>query len=184
MSPRTGRPPKNDTSRTSNSLHLRLTEAEANAIQLLAEYFDFSRTDAVVGSVLYLQNQIEQNADDIEEYLERQHEDFCEAVIERLQLAYEDNILEELELFEEQSWEYFMEETLPLLEEQALEYEKDFDRDEAIKDFELNVLSELIEKEKEEIEDRYEEYIKDEAEEEWEGSGKYEALKCYFGFDT
>lgn len=184
MSPRTGRPPKHGTSRTGNSLHLSLTEDEANAIQSLAKYFNLSRTDVIVGSIRYLQARIEQNDYEIETYLAREQEEYCEVAIERLQMAYEDNILQELELFEEQEWEYFMEETLPLLEEQALENEEDFYRDEAIEDFKLNALPELLEKEKKEIEHRYEEDIEKEAEEEWEESGKYEALQYYFELNT
>lgn len=179
MSPRTGRPPKNGKSRTGHNLNLRLTEDEATAIQSLAEYFNLSRTDAVVGSIQYLQSEIEQNTYDIEEYLEREHEDFCEAATERLQLAYEDDILEELEIFEQDEWEYFETETLVALEEEAAEYEKDFDRDEAIKHFETIELPELLEKEKKKIEHRYEKIIENEAEEEWK-TEKYEARQRYF----
>lgn len=179
MSPRTGRPPKNGTSRTGHNLNLRLTEDEANTIKSLAEYFDLSRTDTIVQSVRYLQNQIEENAYDIEECLEREHESFCEAATERLQLAYEDDILEELETFEQDEWEYFMEETLALLEEQALEHEEDFDRDEAIENFKSIELPELLEKEKKKIEYRYEKKIENEVEEEWENE-KHRACQRYF----
>lgn len=179
MSPRTGRPPKNGASRTERSITLRLTEDEANAIQSLAEYFDLSRTDTVVQSVRYLQDQIEQNADDIEKYLERQHEDFCETNTERLKEASEDNILEELEQFEQDEWEYFMEETLALLNEQALEHEEDFDRAAAIEHFKSTELPELIEKEKKKIEYRYEKNIENEVEEEWEIE-KHRIRQLYF----
>lgn len=180
MSPRTGRPPKNGTSRTGRSLTLRLTEDEANAIQTLAEYFDISRTDAVVKSVRYLQYEIDHNTENIDRYLVRQYEDFCEVATERLQLAYEDNILDELERFEQDEWEYFETETLALLEEQATDREEDFDRDRAIEYFESTELPELLEKEKKKIERRYEKIIEDEVEEEWEIE-KYKARQTYFG---
>jgi len=181
MSPRTGRPPKNGKSRTGHNLNLRLTEDEAAAIQSLAEYFNLSRTDAVVGSIQYLQSQIEQNTYDIEEYLEREHEDFCEVATERLWESYEDSILEELEQFEQDEWEYFETETLAILEE-ATDYEEDFDREEAIKHFETIELPELLEKEKKKIEHRYEKIIENEVKEEWEIE-KHRMLQLYFEID-
>lgn len=180
MSPRTGRPPKNGTSRTGCSLNLRLTEDEANAIQSLAEYFDLSRTDVIVESIRYLQNEIEQNTNDIEAYIENEEEEFCEAATERLREASEDDILEELEQFELEEIEYFESETLVMMEEDAEENEREFDRDEAIEHFKTIELPKLLEKEKKKIELRYEKNIESAVKEEWEVE-IHSARSRYFG---
>lgn len=180
MSPRTGRPPKNGKSRTEHSLNLRLTEDEAIVIQSLAEYFNLSRTDTIIGSIRYLQDQIKEYDFDLEKYLERRYEEYCEHRIEQLQMAYEDNILEELEQFELDQLEYFESETLVTMEETAEEYERDFDRESAIEDFKSNELQKLVEEERKEIENRYQEEIEKEVEKEWESEEKYYARRCYF----
>lgn len=180
MSPRTGRPPKNGTSRTGRSLNLRLTEDEANAIQSIAEYFDLSRTDAIIQSIRYLQAEIEKNTNNIESYIEREREEFCEKAIERLREESEYSILEELEQFEYDERGFFMEDTLAVLEEQASDRGEDFDMEEAIKHFESIELPELLEKEKKKIEYRYERKIENEVEEEWKIE-EHRARQLYFG---
>lgn len=182
MSPRTGRQPKNGTSRRGCSLNLRLTEDEANAIQWIAEYFNLSRTDAIVKSIRYLQAEIEQNTYDLESYIEREREEFCETTTERLWERSEDDINEDLELFEEGEWDYFMTETLVLLEEQASDREENFDRDEAIAHFEAIELPELLEKEKKKVERRYEKDIENAVEEEWK-TEEYQVRQRYFRID-
>ena len=58
MSPRTGRPPKAETSRN-KSLNLRLTE-EAGDIQYCAEKLEISRTDAIMKGIRMIKAQLEE----------------------------------------------------------------------------------------------------------------------------
>ncbi len=59
MSPRTGRPPKAETSRN-KSLNLRLTEEEAKDIQYCAEKLEISRTDAIMKGIRMIKAQLEE----------------------------------------------------------------------------------------------------------------------------
>lgn len=59
MSPRTGRPPKAETSRN-KSLNLRLTEEEARDIQYCAEKLEISRTDAIMKGIRMIKAQLEE----------------------------------------------------------------------------------------------------------------------------
>jgi len=184
MSPRTGRPPKNGTSRTGRSLNLRLTEDELNAIQSIAEYFDITRTDAVVESIRYLQRDIDEEEGGLSlvTYIEREREEFCEAATERLRVESEESILEELEQFELEELEYFESETLAKMEEWAEENEKEFDREAAIEEFKAGELQELLEKEKNKIEKRYDKNIENAVEEEWKIEIHFSRSR-YFGIN-
>ena len=53
MSPKTGRPPKAESSRNVN-LNIRLTEAEANEVKECAEKLGVSRTDAIMRGIRLL----------------------------------------------------------------------------------------------------------------------------------
>ena len=59
MSPRTGRPPKAETSRN-KSLNLRLTEEEAKDIQYCAEKLEISRTDTIMKGIRMIKAQLEE----------------------------------------------------------------------------------------------------------------------------
>lgn len=59
MSPRTGRPPKAETSRN-KSLNLRLTEEEAKDIQYCAEKLEISRTDAIMKGIRMIKAHLEE----------------------------------------------------------------------------------------------------------------------------
>ncbi len=59
MSPRTGRPPKAETSRN-KSLNLRLTEEEANDIQHCAEKLKISRTDTIMKGIRMIKAQLDE----------------------------------------------------------------------------------------------------------------------------
>ena len=59
MSPRTGRPPKAETS-INKSLNLRLTEEEARDIQYCAEKLEISRTDAIMKGIRMIKAQLEE----------------------------------------------------------------------------------------------------------------------------
>ena len=59
MSPRTGRPPKAETSRN-KSLNLRLTEEEAKDIQYCADELNISRTDAIMKGIRMVKAQIKE----------------------------------------------------------------------------------------------------------------------------
>ena len=54
MSPRTGRPPKGEQTRT-NKLTIRISDAEAQKIQACADMLEKSRTDAIMAGIDLLQ---------------------------------------------------------------------------------------------------------------------------------
>lgn len=56
MSPKTGRPPKDNPRKV--SLNIRLTEAEAKDIQECAEVLNTSRTDAIMKGIKLLKAEI------------------------------------------------------------------------------------------------------------------------------
>lgn len=56
MSPRTGRPPK-DNPRNCD-INIRLTKTELENIQFVADYFEISRTDAIVKGIDMLKAEI------------------------------------------------------------------------------------------------------------------------------
>lgn len=92
---------------------------------------------------------------------------------------YEKIIEKELEQFKKHKWAYFIEEAIDLLEEKALEFEKEFDRDKAIEHFETIELQELLKKEKKKIEYRCKKMIESEIEKEWEIE-KYTIRQSHF----
>ena len=58
MSPRTGRPPKGEESRTV-AINLRVTTAEAQKIQYCADKLNTSRTDAIVTGIELLKAELD-----------------------------------------------------------------------------------------------------------------------------
>lgn len=58
MSPRTGRPPKNASSRD-KKLNIRLSQNELNDIEYVADKLKLSRTDAIVKGINELKVEIE-----------------------------------------------------------------------------------------------------------------------------
>ena len=58
MSPRTGRPPLQDVSRT-EKLNIRLTEAEKQDIENCAEQLHLSRTDTIMKGIGLIKNELD-----------------------------------------------------------------------------------------------------------------------------
>lgn len=57
MSPRTGRPPKDNARR--NDLNIRLTDEEKQEIQVVADALGITRTDAIIKGIRLLKAEIE-----------------------------------------------------------------------------------------------------------------------------
>lgn len=58
MSPRTGRPPKGETSRTKN-LNIRVSESESALIEECAERLKATRTDTIIRGVELLKKELD-----------------------------------------------------------------------------------------------------------------------------
>ena len=58
MSPRTGRPPKGDQSRT-KKITIRISDQEAQRIQECADRLNATRTDAIVAGIDLLRNELD-----------------------------------------------------------------------------------------------------------------------------
>lgn len=59
MSPRTGRPPKENPRKI--NLNIRLTEQEANDIQMCADELHVSRTDAIMRGIHMVKSELKKN---------------------------------------------------------------------------------------------------------------------------